>query len=51
MPETIDLTPTPEEMRRVLIFIIKNSDDMPSVTWARTELDRIVDTTEWAKPV
>lgn len=47
---TMDVAPNPEQMRRVLTFIIQNSTNEEDVEWAEDELERITDTTEWAKP-
>jgi hypothetical protein len=39
--QTIDLTPTPNEYKRMLEFIVENNTEAEHREWAREELKRI----------
>lgn len=43
----VDLTPTPEEYRNTLRYIIRGSINSEHRLWAAGELERIVGVTEW----
>ena len=45
--KTIDLTPTPDEYRNTLMFVIQNAVSKESCLWAKAELKRIENVVEW----
>jgi len=45
--ETIDLTPTPDEYRRMLQFGIENSTNKDDRQWCGEELKRVINVVEW----
>lgn len=47
LPLTVDLTPTPEGMRRMLRTIIRHGTNEKHREWASSELERIKDVIEW----
>lgn len=46
---TIDLTPTPDGYRRTLEFIILHTTSAKDRAWAKAELERVKNVTEWSK--
>ena len=49
MVKTIDLTPTPEQYRKTLRFLIDHSTNRADVAWAKRELERVKGVRQWAK--
>ena len=47
--DVIDITPTPEAYRKFLQVIIDNSTSQPDIAWAKEELERVKDVTEWGR--
>jgi len=45
----IDLTPTPEQYRRTLRFLIDHSPNKADVAWAKKELSRVKGVRQWTK--
>jgi hypothetical protein len=46
--ETIDLTPTPDEYRSTLMYIIQNvNSGNENYSWAKGELRRVENVVEW----
>jgi len=51
MTTTIDLTPTPEQYRKTLRFLIDRSTNKADVAWAKRELERVKGVRQWSKKV
>lgn len=47
--ETIDLTPTPEAYRKMLLVIVMHSTSKSHREWAALELKRVENVKEWSK--
>jgi hypothetical protein len=46
---TVDLTPTPEQYRKTLRFLIDRSTNKADVAWAKKELARVKGVRQWGK--
>ncbi len=47
--ETIDVTPTPDGYRHMLQVIIDHTTSAKDREWAKAELARVANVTEWSK--